>query len=207
MTRRGGARTSLSAALLLAALHPACGSAAETGPVVVERHGAAYTASFDALIDAPPRRVHEVLTDFAGLRALNPAIVAVSAKAAPDGRGERVRTVLQSCVWLFCRKVVQVEDIVEPDPQTILARIVPGRGDFKRGWSVWRLTAQGARTRLHYEASRVPDFWIPPLIGPWAVAHSLRTQLEASIPVLERLAASARPGANAARSRARAGSD
>jgi hypothetical protein len=189
MTSRRGARTSLSAVLLLAALHPACGTTAETGPVVVERRGAAYTASFDALIDAPPRRVYEVLTDFSGLRALNPDIVAVSAKVAADGRGERVRTVLQSCIWLFCRKVVQVEDVVEPDARTILSRIVPGQGDFKSGWTTWHLSAQGVSTHLHYEASRVPNFWIPPLIGSWAVATALREQLEASIPVIERLAA------------------
>ncbi len=117
----------------------------------------------------------------------------MSVKAAPGGQGERVRSVLQSCIWFFCRKVVQVEDVVEPDAHRILARIVPGRGDFKRGWSAWRLSAQGARTKLHYEASRVPDFWIPPLIGPWVVAHTLREQLQAGIPVLERLAAAPPP--------------
>jgi hypothetical protein len=147
--------------------------------------------------------VYEVLTDFARLRALNPAIIAASAQAAPGGQGRRVRTVLESCVWLFCRKVVQVEDVVERDPQTIVSRIVPGLGDFKSGWTTWRLTAQGGKTQLHYEASRVPDFWIPPLVGPWAVAHSLRDQLEASIPVLERLSAIVRPGATAGGSRSR----
>ena len=143
--RRACARSAASAALLLAALYPGCGTAAETEPVVVERHGAAFTVRFDALIDAPPRRVYQVLTDFASLRALNPAIVAASAQAAPGGRGMRVRTVLESCIWLFCRKVVQVEDVVERDPQTIVARIVPGLGDFKRGWTTWRLTEQGGK--------------------------------------------------------------
>ncbi|HKI64328.1 MAG TPA: SRPBCC family protein [Burkholderiales bacterium] len=178
----------MSAALLLAVLRPACATAATTEPVVVEHNGAGFTVTFNALIDAPPRRVYEVLTDYSSLPALNPAIVAVSAQAAPDSRGERVRIVLKSCIWLFCRKIVQVEDVVESDAQTILTRIVSGRGNFKSGWSSWHLTAKGARTHLHYEASRVPDFWIPPLIGPWAVAQSMREQLEASIPVLERLA-------------------
>lgn len=144
--------------------------------------------TFDAVIDAPPRRVYEVLTDFTRLGALNPAIVAVSAGAAPGGRGARVRTVLKSCIWLFCRKIVQVEDVFEPDARTIFARIVSGRGDFKSGWASWHLTAQGGQTHLHYEARRVPDFWIPPLIGPWAVERALRAQLKSSIPVLERLA-------------------
>ncbi|MGH8738599.1 MAG: SRPBCC family protein [Burkholderiales bacterium] len=181
-----------SAALVLASLHPACTVAATAALVVVERHGADYTMKFDAVIDALPRRVYQVLTDYSNLIELNPAIVAVSAQAAPGGRGERVRIVLESCILLFCRKIVQVEDVVEPDARTILSRIVPGRGDFKSGWTTWRLSAQGTRTHVRYEASRVPDFWIPPLIGPWAVAQSLREQLEASIPVLERLASQPR---------------
>jgi len=197
------ARTAASAALLLlAAAHGARGSAAPTPAVEVKHRGAAFTVSFDAVVNAPLARVYAVLTDFPALPALNPAIVAVSVRPASGDRGVRVRSVLKSCIWFFCRKVVQVEDVVEPDAHTIAARIVPGRGDFKSGWSDWRLTAQGGRTRLHYEARRVPDFWIPPLIGPWAVEHTLRTQLLASLPVLQRLA-TARPDADASGSRSR----
>jgi hypothetical protein len=182
------ARTALAGAMLLAALLPARGAPAPSAQVDVERRGAAYHVSLDAMVDAPLPRVFAVLTNFAKLPALNPAIVAVSEQASPGGHGERVRSVLESCIWFFCRKVVQVEDVIEPDAHTILARIVPGLCDFKSGWSDWRLTAQGARTHLHYEASRIPDFWIPPLIGPWIVAQTLRSQLEASLPVLQRLA-------------------
>ena len=196
------ARTAVSAALLLAAVH-ARATAAQSATVEVEHRGAVFTATFDAVVNAPLARVYAVLTDFPALPALNPAIVAVSVQAAPGGRGVRVRSVLRSCIWFFCRKVVQVEDVVEPNAHTIAARIVPGRGDFKSGWSNWRLTAQGGMTHLHYEARRVPDFWIPPLIGPWAVEHTLRTQLLASLPVLQRLAATARPGANASGFRSR----
>ena len=200
---RARARTVLSAALLLAVVSAARGSAAPTATVEVEHRGTAFTVRFDAIVDAPLARVYAVLTDFPALPALNPTIVAVSVRPAPGGPGVRVRSVLKSCIWFFCRRVVQVEDVVEPDAHTIDARIVPGLGDFKSGWSDWRLTSQSGRTRLHYEARRVPDFWIPPLIGPWAVEHTLRTQLLASLPVLQRLAATARPGADASGSRSR----
>ena len=205
---RACARTAVSATLLLAAVH-ARATAAQTASVEVEHHGAAFTARFDAVVDAPLSRVYAVLTDFPALPELNPDIVAVSVQLPAGGRGVRVRSVLKSCIWFFCRKVVQVEDVVEPDAHTIKARIVPGRGDFKSGWSDWRLTEQGGKTHLHYEARRVPDFWLPPLIGPWAVEHALRSQIEATIPALERLAATARPGVRASgfRSRSPAGSE
>jgi len=178
----------VSAVALLMGLVPTRLLAAQSGPVVVVRDGRGFSITFDAVVDAPPQRVYEVLADYAKLGALSPAIIAMSVKAAPGGRGERVRSELKSCVWLFCRKIVQVEDVIEPDARTISARIVPGEGDFESGWCFWRVTAEGAGTRLHYEASRVPAFWIPPLIGPWAIERTLRAQLESSIPVLERLA-------------------
>jgi len=193
---RARARTVMSAALLLAAMPAAGEAAAQKATVEVEHHGDAFTVSFDAVVKAPLPRVYAVLTDFPALPALNPAIIAVSVYPPPGGVGVRVRSVLKSCIWFFCRKVVQVEDVVEPNAHSIDARIVPGRGDFKSGWSDWRLSAQGAETRLHYEARRVPDFWIPPLIGPWAVEHTLRAQLEATLPILQRLASQPRARAS-----------
>jgi Polyketide cyclase / dehydrase and lipid transport len=190
--KRARVRAALAAAVLIAAA-PCAGAFAASDAPVVEHRGDEFRITFDAVIDAPPRSVYAVLTDFAALRELNPAIVAASAEPAPGGRGERVRMVLESCILLFCRKVVQVEDVVEPDAHTILSRIVPGLGDFKSGRTTWTLAGRGGKTLLHYEASRVPGFWIPPLIGPWAVAHSLRAQLRASIPVLERLAGTVHP--------------
>jgi len=173
-------------AALLAGLSTA--TAARAGPLVVARHGAAYAITFEAVVDAAPRQVHAVLSDYARLGELSPAIVSVRVMPAPGGRGVRVRSVLQSCVWVFCRSVVEVQDVVEPDGRTIVGRIVPGEGDFERGWTVWRVAAVGSRTRVRYEASFVPAFWVPPLIGPWALERSLRADFDSSMPALERLA-------------------
>lgn len=175
-----------AAAALLAGLSPA--SAAREGPLVVARHGAAYSIAFEATVDATPRQVYAVLSDYARFGELSPAVVSVRVTPAPGGRGVRVRSVLKSCVWVFCRSVVEVQDLVEPDDRTISGRIVPGRGDFERGWTTWRVAAANGRTRVRYEASLVPAFWVPPLIGTWAVARSLRADFEASMPALERLA-------------------
>jgi hypothetical protein len=176
-----------AAAALLAGPSPAC--AAREGPLVVARHGAAYGITFEAVLDAAPRQVYAVLSDYARLGELSPAIVSVRVAPTPGGRGVRVRSVLKSCIWVFCRSVVEVQDVVARDGRTIVGRIVPGLGDFERGWTVWRVTALGEHTRVRYEASFVPAFWVPPLIGPWVIGHSLRADFDASMPLLERLAA------------------
>lgn len=182
---RPGLALAASAALLLSL---SSASAARFGALVVARSGAAYTIAFEAVVDAPSRRVFAVLSDYARLGELSPAIVSVRVVPAPGGRGVRVRSVLKSCIWLFCRSVVEVQDVVQPDERTVVGRIVPGQGDFRSGWTIWRVAALGGRTRLRYDASFVPDFWVPPFIGRWAIERSLRADFEASMPALERLA-------------------
>jgi uncharacterized membrane protein len=165
------------------------GFAAEVRAITVSHRDDAFKIEFEAVVDAPAQQVYAVLADYASLGKLNPVITAISVEVAPTGRGERVRSVIKTCVWFFCTQIVQVEDVMESDPNTISARIVPGAGDFESGSCFWRVTDESPRTRLHYEATRVAAFWIPPLIGPWAIKRTLREQLESSIVVLERLAA------------------
>lgn len=173
--------------LIAAAGAGAC-VAAEVGAVVVSHSGNAFNIAFDAVVDAPATGVHAVLGDYARLGKLNPVITAISVESVPGARAERVRSVLKACIWFFCREIIQVEDVTRPDPDTIRASIVPGEGDFESGSCFWRVTGDGPRTRLHYEATRVAAFWIPPLIGPWAIERTLYQQLESSIALLERLA-------------------
>jgi hypothetical protein len=183
--------TAVAAGIVLGMLGTGSGIAAQIDLIHVTDRDDGYKIVFDAVIDAPASRVHKVLVDFANIGKINPDITDVSVGVAPTGRGEpRVRSVIESCVLFFCRHLVQVEDVTEPDPNTIVTTIVPGAGDFRSGSTLWRLTAEGpcTRTRLHYEATRVAGFWIPPLIGPWAVKSKMREQLEYSILAVERLA-------------------
>lgn len=164
------------------------GMAAQIDAITVTNHDEAYMIAFDAVIDAPAPQVYKVIGDFPRMGEISPDIIAVSVDALPAGRGSRVRSTIESCVWFFCRQIVQVEDVVALDAYTIVAGIVPGAGDFRSGSTVWRLSSEGPRTRLRYEATRVADFWIPPLVGPWAVRRAMREQLEFSIMAIERLA-------------------
>ena len=181
------------AGVLLGILWAGFGMGAQIEGITVTHRDDGFKIALDAVVDAPAQQVYEVLADYASLGKLNPAITAISVEAAPTGRGKRVRSVIKTCVWFFCTQIVQVEDVMESEPNTISARIVPGAGDFESGSFLWRMTDEGPRTRLHYEATRVAAFWIPPLIGPWAIKRTLREQFESSIVALERVANQNKP--------------
>jgi hypothetical protein len=185
--------TVVLAGILLGIFAAGLGFTAQIEGITVTHLDDGFKITFDAVVDAPARQVYEVLADYAHLGKLSPVITAMSVDIAPSGRGRRVRSVIKTCVWFFCRQIVQVEDVMEPDANTIVAHIVPGAGDFESGSFIWRVTDEGPHTRLHYEATRVAAFWIPPLIGPWVIRRTVREELESSMVSLERLANRKKP--------------
>lgn len=189
MSLRSRASTLMFAAITVAAAaaveEP---HAAEVTALAISRNGDSYRITLDAVVKAPAQSVHAVLADYGRLGALSPVIAEITVQPAPDGRSERVRSVLRSCFLFFCKEIVQVEDVTEPDNRTIVARMVSGQSDFIDGHCVWRITDDGDRTRLHYEATRTIAFWIPPVIGPWIIRQTMREHLESSVAALERVA-------------------
>lgn len=155
---------------------------------VARRYGE-YRIHADAILDAPADRVLVLLTDYAGLGRLNPAIR--RAERLPDPRPgvARVRTVVESCVLLFCRELVRVEDVHAVGPGRLQATILPGAGDFESGVTLWRLLAlEDGRCRLVYQSRLRPAFWVPPLIGPAMIRRSVDRGLRTTLHNLERLA-------------------
>jgi uncharacterized protein YndB with AHSA1/START domain len=166
----------------------AAAAGAEFRDLAVAQSGEAFTVRFEAVVAAPPDRVFAVLTDFDRLERLNPAIVEARRLASTGGNPLRVRTVLEGCVAFFCRRMQRVEAIRSSDRRMIRTRILPEASDFRSGQSRWQLAAITGGTRLRYRARMVPDFWVPPVVGPWAIKRTLRQGLRTLVQRLERLA-------------------
>jgi hypothetical protein len=176
-------RTLLLALLLL----PPLASAAEIIASGVTQENSTYTLYVYARIDAPLPMVHATITDFANLAAINPSIEESQVlMQAPDQ--QRVRTVVSVCILIFCKRVVQVQDVRKPDDHTIEATMVPGAGDFRSGSARWTLQAQDGVTRLRFIEVFEPDFWVPPLIGPWMIEDKLVEEVEVTARYIEQQA-------------------
>jgi len=171
----------------------ACADAATVLDLIISRDHDTYEIRFDAVVNAPAPQVYRVLSDFALLTKLSPAIVSVRVEHPADGGLERVHSVLKGCFLIFCKEAVEVDEVTESNPSTIAARIVPGQSDFKSGSYVWRIQGDGERTLLRYHATRTPAFWVPPLIGPWIIERTMRKHVQASAERLESLATGTAP--------------
>jgi hypothetical protein len=148
-------------------LAPCIVSAGEIKESSVTRQAGTYMIDVTARIDAPVATVHRVITDYNHLDHVVPSIVEsrIRHRYSPDKH--RVHTVMEACILFFCKRVTQLQDIVQHGTQRVEAVILPAASDFHHGHALWELTAAGADTYIHFTAELEPAFWVPPLIGPW----------------------------------------
>lgn len=162
--------------------------AAEPLSIAVTQQYGVYQVSLETVLDAPPDAIHDILTDYVHIYRLNPAITESEILPAPDESVVRVRTLINDCVLIFCKNIVRVEDIRELGPGELYAQIVPQLSNIKSGAAIWQLQAEGNATRLTYNLTLEPGFFIPPLIGTYFIKNKLREQILTSLAHIERIA-------------------
>jgi hypothetical protein len=168
---------------------------------VSQEHGV-YQVSLETVLDAPPDAIHNILTDYVHIYRLNPSITESEILPAPDASVVRVRTLINDCVFIFCQDIVRVEDIRELESGELYAQIVPQLSNVKSGAAIWQIRADGDATRLTYDLTLEPGFFIPPLVGTYFVKNKLRQQIMTSLNNIERIAQVRRAKASGAGRRA-----
>jgi len=177
--------------LLLALLCVHCPGLVEAGEVAeatVEHDRGRFTLHTDVLIEAPAARTRAVLTQFEKLPRVNPGIQSVKILGhTPDGQ-VRMRVRSRVCVMVMCMAYNWVQRVDMLPSGDIVTHFDPAASDFRQGWVRYRFVPEGQQTRLIMDADLTPDFWFPPVLGPWVIKNKLREEaLETALSV-ERLA-------------------
>jgi carbon monoxide dehydrogenase subunit G len=164
--------------------------AAETVEVQVEREDGVYHIYFEILIDAPRDRVYEIMTDYANLQELSPGIVSSELLSGDAGGEARVDITLKPCVWVLCKTLRKVSTVTLNAYGAIVYTTVPESSDFKKGKEqvIVKESQIPGQTRVTYSARLVPDFFVPPLIGPWLMRKHIVQNLSVSNSRVEKLA-------------------
>ena len=143
-----------------------------------------YVVTGQLDVDRPPAAAFAAATDFSAL-AEAADLIRQSRLIAPG----RLSSTLSMCVAFYCKRVRQVADLSLSPPQRLIMRFVPGAGDFKQGRAEWRFKPAGdGQTRIAFDAALVPNFWVPPLIGPWAIRRALAGQIRDTGRAIEQVA-------------------
>jgi Polyketide cyclase / dehydrase and lipid transport len=176
-------RRLLCCALLAAA--PIPGRAGGVLDSSVSYDAGVYSLSIEARIDAPADLVYRLITDYDHLQDINPAIRESRILQSFSPEKYRIRTVTRVCVLFYCRDVTQRQDMVQSPGYVIEAEILPQDSDFRRGRAHWRLTAEGDATVMQFRAELVPDFFLPPLVGPWLIRREMVKQITEIVMIIE----------------------
>jgi Polyketide cyclase / dehydrase and lipid transport len=176
------------AVAVLAGLYAATVSAADVYVAAASYEGDSYHVSVDAVVSAPLADVHSLLTDYDHLGRINPSIQDSEIVLQRQPGDLRVRTVTDVCVWIYCKRLRQVQDVTDAGDGSIVAIVIPEQSDFSYGYAHLSLWQEAAGTRVRLQGDLKPNFWIPPLIGPWLIKRKLIDEALVTISNLERVA-------------------
>lgn len=153
---------------------------------VLERDGG-FRVELAFRVNTRADRVLRALTDYPNLERLHPGIVESEVLRRDAGEAVRVRTVVRGCVAFFCRELERVQEVVAQGGFAIRTRIIPEKSDFRRGNSEWEISPVRGGTQVRLRSYMVPGVQVPPLLGPWAIRHSLKNSLRGLVQRLEEL--------------------
>lgn len=129
--------------------------------------------------------VYRALIDFNHIPRINDSIKS-SKVLAHHGNVYRVHIVGEGCVWIFCRRIQQVEVVTVRKDGYLFSVTDAAHSDFRYGRALWHITDEGKTTRVQYNADFVPAFWVPPLIGPMIFKHRILEEGQKTINGIER---------------------
>jgi hypothetical protein len=158
----------------------ACAVIASADEIYVDvkrQQGNLYEFKLSFLATASVVPVMDVLTDYEHLHTLNPSIQSSRLLVSDQPDIPRVEVISRNCMLFFCKTLTRVEDVYLVDKQSIKTMLLPEMSNFKEGEVLWTFTPEQANTRVTMQGYIVPDFWVPPLIGPHTIKKRLRYQL------------------------------
>ena len=146
-----------------------------------------------SIIDAPPDLIIQTLLDFNNFHRLSGGIKETR-YLEPELDGTPVGyTLVESCILFLCKQLTKTERVVLANDTEIALELDPSRSDFKFMHSRWSVKQKKGKTILRYDMDMIPDFWVPPLIGTWAIKRKLRNTAMNMAQRLEKIAETGTP--------------
>jgi len=154
----------------------------------VWRKSGVYSLESETFLDASPQAVYDVLVDYDHFSRISRVYKEHGyLDPAPDGT-PIIFTRMEGCVLFYCKSMTRVETLETDAPRYIRTVTLPEQSDFKRSISEFVLEPEASGTRLFYSMEMEPDFWVPPIIGPWFLKRTLESGGARAINRIERLA-------------------
>jgi hypothetical protein len=180
--------TTCALAMAGCGLYPSLLAAVEVVDLAVSDSQGIYRLAMQVIVDAPAKDVHPVITDYVHIYRIDPLIVEADVVDRPDASRARVRTRISDCVLSFCQEILRVEDVRQVGDDDIYSVVVPKLSNVRSGSEHWQIRPVGDRTRISYNSTLEPDFFVPPFVGTHIVEKTLQEETLICFNNIERIA-------------------
>ncbi len=169
-------------------LHSFTSRSAELRDVQIELRDERYHLFSETYLDVSREALYEVLTDFEQFEKFTSAMVEAR-NTEPNEKGQPgFYTRMEGCVLLFCKSLIRNGYLTLIPRLEIIAISIPEESDFKFSRERWQLIDFEDGTIMIYDFEMEPDFWVPPVIGPYVIQRALRSGAERAVNRIEKLA-------------------
>ena len=163
--------------ILLASIVAAPAPGADIRTLEVNDQDGQYTVKFDVLLNRSHKSIYTAIAEPDRWPRLSDVVTAAKILGPlPDGR-QRVSVTFRDCILIFCHTVHKHEALMRSPEGDIETLAFPEQSDFSYAHEHWRITDEGRRTRILYQAEVTPSFYIPPVIGPYIFKAKIRSLL------------------------------
>lgn len=176
---------------VLAALAAAqCAAAAEMRSIEVDFEDGRYSLVSVVWFDAGIDETFHVFSTWDYSTQFSSAVVEAR-DLDPDPAGRPGYFVInRGCVLFFCKSMVRQGYVELRHNQDLSAIADPKLSDFRQFEESWEFAEEDGGTRVRYRLKMVPDFWVPPAIGPYVIKRKLRTDGGEALDRIEAIAQS-----------------
>jgi hypothetical protein len=168
----------------------AIAAAATMDTLDVTRQRGRYSLEAEARLAATPESIYAVLTNFDdnGYSRISRAYKESRyLEPAADGTPV-VYTRMEGCALWHCMSLERTERLETDAPRWIKSTTLPEGSNFKYSTSEWVLERDGENTKMTYKLEMEPDFFVPPVVGPWYLKRTLSQGGLRAVTRIERLA-------------------
>ncbi len=185
--------------LITLILLPGTSLGAEINSVEVRKENNHYYLHINATVKADVDNTIKIITDYENLPSINPYLKESKLLEEPENERTTVNMLTELCILFLCYNIRHVQTFHYIDNGILFSRIIPGKSDFHAGWMRWEIKGIDSNkiypvTQIVLTIELVPDFFVPPVIGPYQIRKIMLEMTRATISNLERKANINLPG-------------
>ena len=172
---------------------------ADINIIEVSREKGRYHLHTNTIVYARVDNVRRIITDYENLTSIIPNLKESKLLNKSENGRTTVSMLTKMCVFFLCYKIRHVQTFHLIKNDILFSRIIPEKSDFKSGWMRWEIKEIDSDkmtpvTQIILDIEMTPDFFIPPLIGPYQFKRKLLGVTRTTINKLEEKAKTNSPG-------------